>query len=192
MALTRPRAPLVPNATPLLSIASAIETLRANMMRNLYYASATRAHRPDPICDSPRILGTDRYKSAPHEPRRANCVAIRSAQGFDIHGDLDAVRTAPQHDAFQWTHVAEIATPADSDVASRRHDRVGRVEVEPTKARDIYRCPSVRCVCAHEPRPIDRRIGFQVAGNVACSEPERAQGADRDVREVLAHSALVA
>ena len=56
--------------------------------------------------------------------------------GLDGHLDFEGLLAAAVDHAAQRRHVREVAAPSEGDVLQRWHNVVGRVEVDPSVARD--------------------------------------------------------
>ena len=84
-----------------------------------------------------------------------------------------------------------VAAPGDGDVAVVGPLVVGRVDGQPlarpgARTGQPDRDPGVRGVGADDPLLARRRLGREVAADVARGQPVRAQAGERQVREVLA------
>ena len=85
----------------------------------------------------------------------------------DAHADVQRVRAAAEDHAAQRADVAVVASPGEGDVAQVGQDVVGRIEIDPAECRAVDREPGVRRVGADQPRLARRRIGEQIAADVA-------------------------
>src|SRR5689334_24829714 len=71
----------------------------------------------------------------------------------------------------------------------RRNEIIRRVHVDPTKAMGIERNPGVRGVRTGKPGAAGRRIGFEIAADVAGGQSERTEAADLQMGEILTDAA---
>src|SRR4051794_17183014 len=93
-------------------------------------------------------------------------------------------------DAADGADVAEIAAPADGDVAVAGEEVVGRVGIDPAELGAPDGEPRVRGVGAGEPHFAGGWNGFQIPADVARRQAERAEARNADVREILADATL--
>src|SRR5258708_19221972 len=96
------------------------------------------------------------------------------------HADADMQRViaAAEDDAAERADIAVITPPGERYMAMGRQDVVGRIQIYPAQPWTPDREPSMRGIGTHEQRLSGRRLGQEVAADVACGEPERSQAAD--------------
>src|SRR5262249_18046432 len=108
---------------------------------------------------------------------------------FHIHRDTHCVLSTADEDALDRTDVAEVAAPAERDVASARGNVIGRIDIKPAVLGQIDRNPGVRDICANHFRLPGRRFTEQVTADVAGGQAERTQTSDLEMGKVLAYAA---
>src|SRR5216683_6002191 len=86
------------------------------------------------------------------------------------------------------THIVVISAPSQCDVAVARHEAIRGIEFHPARTRHEYADPSVRRIRAGEPFFSRRRRSHQVTAVVSRRKSQRAQTADLQMSEVLAHA----
>src|SRR5205085_2202775 len=105
------------------------------------------------------------YSDFPKVRLKADTTSFRKTlersgrQGIDADLDLQAVFLPAEHHAAQRADVAVIPSPCQRDMAHRRHDAVGGVEIDPSVNRTPDGDPRVRRVGPDQLWLSRRRIG---------------------------------
>ncbi len=108
----------------------------------------------------------------------------------DVDAHRDRVPSSPQDHTLDRAHVVIVAAPSQCDMSLLTDQIIGGVDVDPARARTEYRQPRVRHVGANESL---LALGWgrqEIAADVAGGEPQCAETADLEVREVLADAGL--
>src|SRR5210317_1153823 len=106
--------------------------------------------------------------------------------GQDVHRHRHLVLAAAEYEAAHRTYIPIVPAPGHGDVFEVGNLVVGGVEVYPAELRAPRREPGVGFVGAHGLVFSRRRMGEQVAADVAGGQTKTAQAGDLQMGEILA------
>ena len=133
---------------------------------------------PDPVPSGQQVCSANMHQR----------VAGLGPDRLHIHGYLQRVRSAAQHQAAQRAHVAIVASPRQRHVAIGWNHIIRRIDIQPSTPRTISRHPRMRCIGAHQPRLARRLVGPQISTHIARRQINGAQTRNLHMRKILAHS----